>query len=56
MHPLTCRLFFTNKSVTGKDVFGNSIEIEGLFFNWLGCNVTYVVIGAWAVLMLALQF
>lgn len=55
MHPLTRRLFFTNKAVIGKDLFGNPIEVEGLFFNWLGRNVPYVVIGAWAVLMLAFQ-
>ncbi|ALQ96028.1 hypothetical protein XFUD_12430 (plasmid) [Xylella fastidiosa] len=47
------RLFFTNKVVIGKDIFGNSIEIEGVFFNWLGRNLPYVVIGAWVVLMFA---
>ena len=52
MHPLTRRLFFTNKVVIGKDLFGHSIEAEGLFFNWLGRNLPFVVIGAWVVLML----
>lgn len=55
MHPLTRRLFFTNKVVIGKDPFGNPIEAEGLFFNWLGRNLPFVIIGAWAVLMLAFQ-
>ena len=55
MDSLVRRLFFTNKAVIGKDLFGNPIEIEGVFFNWLGRNVPYVVIGAWAVLVLAFQ-
>ena len=52
MNPLARRLFFTNKAVIGKDLFGNPIEVEGLFFNWLARNLPFVVIGFWAVLML----
>jgi len=55
MHPLARRLFFTNKVIIGKDLFGNPIEAEGLFFNWLGRNLPFVIIGFWAVLMLAFQ-
>ena len=55
MRPLTRRLFFGNKAVIGKDLFGNAIQMEGVFFNWLGRNVPYAVIGAWAVLVLAFQ-
>lgn len=52
MHPLARRLFFTEKVVIGKDLFGHPIEAEGLFFNWLGRNLPFVIIGAWAALML----
>ena len=55
MHPLTERIFFTRKVVIGKDLMGNPIEAEGLFFNWLGRNLPFVIIGGWAALMLAFQ-
>lgn len=55
MDSLVRRLFFTNKTIIRKDLFGNTIEIDGVFFNWLGRNVPYVVIGAWAALVLAFQ-
>lgn len=55
MDSLVRRLFFTNKATIGKDLFGNPIEIDGVFFNWFGRNVPYVVIGAWAALVLAFQ-
>lgn len=56
MDSLVRSLFFTNKAIIRKDLFGNTIEIDGVFFNWLGRNVPYVVIGAWAALVLAFQF
>ena len=55
MHPHAKHLFFTNKATIWKDWQGNPIEIEGVFFNWLGRNVPYVVIGAWVVLVLIFQ-
>ena len=52
MHPLTERIFFTRKVVIGKDLMGNPIEAEGLFFNWLGRNVVWVVLSVWSAAML----
>lgn len=49
MNPLVQRLFFTNKMTI------NHIEVDGVFLNWFGRNVPYVVIGGWAVLVLAFQ-
>jgi hypothetical protein len=53
MHPLARSLFFTNRVVIGKDLFGNPVEAEGLYYNWLGRNLIVVVMAAWSILMLA---
>jgi len=45
MNPLARRLFFTNKAVIGKDLFGNPIEVEGCFQLALGASPAFVVIG-----------
>lgn len=54
MGKLAKRLLFTNRVAIGKDRFGNSIEAEGVFFNWLGRNLPFVVIGVWAAIVLLL--
>jgi hypothetical protein len=45
-------LFFTNRQ-TVKLTYGGTMEIEGVFLNWLGRNLPLVVLGGWAALMLA---
>jgi hypothetical protein len=52
MHPLTERIFFTRKVVIAKDLMGNPIEAEGLFFNWFGRNLVWVVLSVWSAAML----
>lgn len=45
-------LFFTNR-LTVKLPYGGTMEIEGVFPNWLGRNLPFMVLGGWAALMLA---
>ena len=52
MHPLTERIFFTRKVVIAKDLMGNPIEAEGVFFNWCGRNLVWVVLSVWSAAML----
>ena len=52
MNSLARRLIFTNKATIGKDFFGNVIEVDGVFLNWSGRNLPFLVLGAWAALML----
>ena len=52
MNELARRLFYTNK-ITVKVPYGDPIEVEGVFLNWFGRNVPFVVLGGWAALMLA---
>lgn len=50
------RLFFTNKAIIGKDLFGNVIEIEGEFLNGFARSLPFLVVCAWAALMLAAAY
>jgi hypothetical protein len=52
MEKLAKRLLFTNRISIGKDHSGNPIEAEGVFLNWLGRNLPFVVIGVWAAIVL----
>lgn len=45
-------LFVTNRQ-TVKLTYGGTMEIEGVFLNWLGRNLPFVVLGGWAMLLLA---
>ncbi|MCB1968012.1 MAG: hypothetical protein KDI64_18780 [Candidatus Accumulibacter sp.] len=56
MNAIARRLFFTNKATIGKDPFGNVIEVEGEFLNWFARSLPFLVIGAWAALMLAAAY
>lgn len=52
MNTLVHRLLFTKKVTIGKDLMGNAIEIEGVFFNRLGRNLPLVVGIGWAAIVL----
>lgn len=52
MHPLARKLFFTDRVVV-KESYGNSFVGEGLFLNWFGRNLLFVVLAAWSALMLS---
>ena len=61
MKKLTHQLFFTdtlftNKHVVGKDIFGNKVIIEGVFFNWFGRNLPYLCGGLLAFIAVGILF
>jgi hypothetical protein len=52
MHPIARRLFFKNKQVIGKDLFGNPVEIKGEFLNCFGRNTVFLALSIWVILIL----
>lgn len=53
MHLIVSKLFFTDRIIV-KNSLGSPFETEGLFLNWFGRHLLFVVLAGWAGLMLAL--